>query len=157
MKKTQERAAQLAADYHEVRSVVGMADIQMRYPKDLHFLQTDEHGEQSSTEAMLLLPTQDSDGIKMTSLCESVALRKSTYQEVPVPSEWIKVSHKLAMQARRSMAEHCMMDLSTKAAVGATGLRHAATKIARGQFGVELHEVWIRDLIKSCGVKCFFL
>ena len=38
VKKPQERAAQLAVDYHEVRSVVGMADIQARYPKDSNLL-----------------------------------------------------------------------------------------------------------------------
>ena len=63
------------------------------------------------------------------------------------------------MQAKRKMAEHGMMDFSTKAAVGATGagVRYAANKIVRAQLGVGLHDVWIRDFIKSCGVKCLLV
>ena len=158
VKKPQERAAQLAADCHEVRSMVGMADIQARYPKDLHFLhQADESGERSTTEAMLLLPTQDADGIKMSSLYESIALRNGAYQEVPVPTAWIRVSKKVAMQTKRNVAENCMMDFSTQAAVGAEGVRYSVSKITRAQLGPGLHDVWIRDFIKSCGVECFFL
>ena len=158
VKTAQERAAQLAADCHQVRSTVGMADIESRYPKDLHFLhQPDESGERSATEAMLLLPTKDAEGIKMSSFSESVALRNGTYQEVPVPTEWINVSDKMAKQAKRNMAENGMMDLSTRAAVGAAGVRYAANKITRAQLGCGLHDVWIRDFIKSCGVKCFYL
>ena len=33
-----ERAAQLASDFHQVSSIVGMADISSRYPKSLHLL-----------------------------------------------------------------------------------------------------------------------
>ena len=132
VKTPQERAAQLAADCHEVRSVIGMADINARYPKDLHFVhQADTSGERSVTYAMLLLPTGTAEGIKMSSLEESIGLRTGTYQDVPIPTEWITVSRKVAMQAKRKMVEHGMMDLSTKAAVGATGagVRYAANKI----------------------------
>ena len=46
VKTSSERAAQLAADCHEVSTVVGMADINERYPRALHFLHTvDEAGE----------------------------------------------------------------------------------------------------------------
>ena len=78
---------------------------------------------------------------------------------------------KIAMQAKRSMAENGMMDESTKAAVSATKQRFlmdestkaavSATKqrflmskLSRAQVGVELHEVWIKDIkdiAKTCG------
>ena len=138
VKTPQERAAQLAADVHEVRSVVGMADINARYPKDLHFFhQADTSGERSVTYAMLLLPTGTAEGIKMPSLEESVGLRYGTYQEVPVPTDFINVSKKAALQVKRKMAEEgrVTQNLSTTASP-----RYAATKIQRAQLGVALHE-----------------
>ena len=60
VKTPQVRAAQLAADCHEVRATIGMANIESRYPKDLHFLhQADTSGERNTTHAMLLLPTNE--------------------------------------------------------------------------------------------------
>ena len=61
---------------------------------------------------------------------------------------------KIAMQAKRSMAENGMMDESTKAAVSATKQRFLMSKLSRAQVGVELHEVWIKDIkdiAKTCG------
>ena len=137
VKTPQERAAQLAVDVHEVRSVVGMADIDARYPKDLHFFhQADTSGERSVTYAMLLLPTGTAEGIKMPSLEESVGLRHGTYQEVPVPTDFINVSKKAALQVKRKMAEEgrVTQNLSTTASP-----RYAANKITRAQLGVGLH------------------
>ena len=62
-----------------------MADIDARYPKDLHFFhQADTSGERSVTYAMLLLPTGTAEGIKMPSLEESVGLRHGTYPSQPI-------------------------------------------------------------------------
>ena len=83
-----------------------MADIEKRYPKHLHFLHTvDAAGEKGTTMAMLLLPTDKATGVDVTALGESTAMRNGSYTDVPVPSEWIAVSKKLAQPARRSMAE----------------------------------------------------
>jgi hypothetical protein len=157
VKSAAQRNAQLAADCHEVDRVVGMADIDKRYPKCLHFLHTaDSTGEKSTTLAMLILPTQDSPGVNMTSLAECTAVRNGSYTDVPVPCDWILVSKKIALQARRAMAERGMMDTTT-AAVGATCARYAGNKIARAQLGTGLHEVWLRDFIKTCGTKVLYV
>ena len=137
VKTPHERAAQLAADCHEVRSTIGMADIKVRYPRSLHFLHVaDQGGERSTTEAMLLIPTGDGDGVNMTSFGESVALRTGSYTDVPVPTEWINVSRKLATQAKRNMAEQGSMDMTTRSVVGDSGVRFATNKITRAQLGV---------------------
>ena len=86
----------------------------------------------------------------MPSLEEAVGLRYGTYQEAPAPTDFINVSKKLALQVKRKMAEEGMMHLST---VAAPGVRFAANKITRAQLGTGLHDAWIRDLCKTCGVK----
>ena len=158
VKTSSERSAQLAADCHEVSTVVGMADINERYPRALHFIhRVDESGGPNTTSALLLVPTHDAPGVNVGSLSESQALRSGTYTEVPVPSEWIKVSKKLAMQAKRVMAEKGMMDVSTCSAVGGCGVKYGLNKVARAQLGTELHEMWIRDLSKHCGAKVLYI
>ena len=158
VKTPHERAAQLAADCHEVRSTIGMADIGVRYPRNLHFLHVaDQGGDRSTTEAMLLIPTGDGDGVNMTSFGESVALRTGSYTDVPVPTEWINVSRKLAAQAKRIMAEQGSMDMTTRSVVGDSGVRFATNKITRAQLGGGLHDMWIRDFIKTCGTKSLYL
>ena len=88
VKKPQERAAQLAVDCHLVRSIIGMADIEARYPKDLHFLhQAGASGERNATYAMLLLPTSTAEGINMSSSEGSIGLRNGTCLEV-CPRSW---------------------------------------------------------------------
>ena len=102
------RAAQLTADWHQVNTIIGQADINSRYPKTLHFVhQADAAGENSTTSAMLLIPTDNngSAGINMASLAKSQALRTGIYTDVPVPTHWIQVSRKFAFQAKRAMAE----------------------------------------------------
>ena len=108
VKTASERAAQLTADWHQVNAIIGQADINSRYPKNLHFVhQADAAGENSTTTAMLLIPTDNigSAGINMASLAESQAFRTGIYTDVPVPTHWIQVSRKLAFQAKRAMAE----------------------------------------------------
>ena len=108
VKTASERAAQLTADWHQVNTIIGQADISSRYPKTLHFVhQADAAGENSTTSAMLLIPTDSngSAGINMASLAKSQALRTGIYTDVPVPTHWIQVSRKFAFQAKRAMAE----------------------------------------------------
>ena len=144
-----ECAVQLAADCHEVSSVIGMANIEERYPRALHFIhKVDEAGERNTTSAMLLLPTHDVPGVNMASLSESQALRSGTYTDVPVPSEWITVSRKLAMLAKRAMAEKGTIYTTTCSAVGGGGVNYGLNKVAHAQLGTGLHEMWIRDLSK---------
>ena len=153
-----ERAAQLASDFHQVSSIVGMADINARYPKNLHFLhQADAAGDCSTTAAMLLIPTHDSPGVNMASLAESQALRSGSYRDVPVPANWIKVSRKLAMQSKRAMAEKGILDTHFSADAGAVGVRYALTKVSRAQLGTGLHQVWMNDFIKHSGAKALFV
>ena len=150
VKTSSERAARLAADCHEVSTIVGMADITERYPRHLDFLHA---GERNTTSALLLMPTHDAPGVNLGPLSESQALRSGTYTEVPVSSEWIKVSRKLAMQAKRAMGEKGMVDTSTSSAVGGCGNKYGLNKVVRAQLGTGLHETWIRDLIKHCAAK----
>ena len=69
----------------------------------------------------------------MPSLEESVGLRHGTYQEVPVPTDFINVSKKAALQVKRKMAEEgrVTQNLSTTASP-----RYAANKITRAQLGL---------------------
>ena len=163
VKSAPERSAQLAADWHLVSTIVGMADISERYPKNLHFLhQADAVGDCSTTAAMLLVPTHDTAGVNIPSLEESQAFRSGSYTGVPVPADFIKVSKKFATQSKRIMAEKGMLDNTSVsvAAVGVAGpVRYATSKIARGQLGSGLHQVWMKDIIKHCwGQKfCLFM
>ena len=164
VKSASERAAQLAQDVHLVNTVIGMANINSRYPKNLHFLhQADGTGEISTTAAMLLVPTHDTPGVNTASLAESQAFRSGSFTDVPVSTDWVKVSKKFATQSKRIMSEKGMLDDKSisGAAVGAAGpsgpVRYAVNKIARGQLGSGLHEVWIKDLIKHCGTKALVI
>lgn len=156
VKTAAQRSAQLAADCHEVDRAVGMSDIEKRYPKYLHFLHTaDATGEKATTMAMLLLPTDVAAGVDMTTLGESTAMRVGSYTDVPLPTEWISVSKKLAQQARRAIAERGVFELSESAA--AVGARYVGSRISKGQLGVGLHEVWLRDIVKACGTKVLYV
>ena len=136
VKTASECAAQLASYWHDVTCTVGMAEITARYPTMLNFIHTvDAAGERNTTAALLLLPTHEMVGVNMGSLAESQALRSGTYTDVPVPSEWIKVSKKLAMQAKRAMTENGMMDTSTCSAVGGCGMQYRLNQVARAQLG----------------------
>ena len=106
VKTAAERAAQLSWDVHQVNSIIGMADISSRYPRNLHFLhEADAAGDYSTTNAMLLIPTHESHGINMVPLGESQALRSGSYIDAPAPSHWIQVSRKIATLSKRAMAE----------------------------------------------------
>ena len=49
------------------------------------------------------------------------------------------------------------MDTSTCSAVGGCGVKYGLNKVARGQLGTGLHEMWIRDLSKHCGAKALYI
>ena len=158
VKTAAERAAQLAADCHEVCTIVGMADIASRYPRHLHFLhQPDAACDRSTTAGLMIVPTHEAPGVNMATLMESVAFRSGSYTEVPVPTEWINVSRKIALQAKRCMAENGIMDVTTSAAVGACGVKYGLNKITRAQLGTGVHEMWMKDFIKTCAAKAFFV
>ena len=37
-----------------------------------------------------------------------------------------------------------------------TSQRFAASKVARGQLGPGLHDMWLKDVISTCGDKCVY-
>ena len=77
VKSPNQRAAQLAADCNKVGTVLGMSDIQRRYPRRLHFLHTpDCSGDSTTTSAFVLLPTENEPGVNLQSLLESKMLRR---------------------------------------------------------------------------------
>ena len=102
---------------------------------------------------MLLVPTHDSPGVNREHLAESQAFRAGSFRDVPVAADWIKVSKKTAMSARRAIAERGQLDAHALGAVGS--MRYSASKIARAQLGQGLHKAWMTDLIKHCGTKAF--
>ena len=52
------------------------------------------------------------------------------------------------------MQEHYSFDSSERQPQGA---RFATSKIARAQLGTGTHEVWMKDVLKTCGVKCMLV
>ena len=79
----------------------------------------------------------------MATLMESVAIRSGSYTEAPVPTEWINVSRKLALQAKRCTAEKGMMDVITSSAIGACGVKYGLSNLARSRFVRGLRELWV--------------
>ena len=77
-----------------------------------------------------------------------------------MPADFIRVSKKFATQSKRTMAEKGMLDNTSVsvAAVGVAGpVKYSTSKIARGQLGSGLHQVWMTDIIKHCGSKVLFV
>ena len=105
----------------------------------------------------MLIPTHASPGVNIISLGESTAFRSGSYMEVPVPSEWINVSRKIAMQAKRIMAERGHMETSTSEAIGSCGVKYGMNKVCRGQLGSGLHGMWIHDMVKCRGTKALLI
>jgi len=80
VKSNSQRAAQLAADHLEIDTAIGLADIEVRYPKRLTFLHAkNSHGDKDSTQAFLLIPTEDLPGINTDSLKESIMFQSGTF------------------------------------------------------------------------------
>ena len=149
VKSAAQRNAQLAADCHDVDKIIEFSNSEEHYPRRLHFLhQKDGVGECATTAAMVLLPTNEEGGVNMASLSESVMLRSGTYTEVPVSTQFVGVSQKLALQARRAMAEGGSF---TNIVQSERCQRFAASKVSRSQLGSGLHETWIRDQQGFCG------
>ena len=155
VKTTAERAAQLSLDSHVVDTQVCLSNIDEKYPKWVHFLHApDGSGERSTTLARVLVPTHPEPGVNLDSLGESVMFRGGSYMDAPNPSTFINVSRKAAAQATRMMAEDgkfekLFQDCGTQ--------RGAGAKVSRGQLGSEVHDVWLRDIIKTCGTKALYV
>jgi hypothetical protein len=100
----------------------------------------------SSTCALLLVPTEEEAGVDVSKLNESVLFRSGTFTDVPVPRDYIAVSKKIATQGRRAMSEGWNFEQNVRQDVSQ---RFAASKVARAQIGPGLHEVWLKDIIKT--------
>ena len=147
-----QRAAQLALDWNVVDNTLGMADIGARYPRRLTFLhEADSAGDRGSTSALVLIPLEECPGVVLHKLEESAMFSSGNYVNVPVPDHFVKVSKKICMQAKRAMQEHYSFDSSERDLQGA---RFAASKVSRAQLGTAIHEVWMKDILTTCGVKC---
>ena len=139
-----QKNAFLAKDCCLVDSVVGMADVETRYPKKLLWLHAnDGSGEKISTAGFVLLPVED----KFVALQESLMLKTGAYIEVPAGMEYMAVSKKLSLQARRTLQEHWKFEARIERAQ-----RFAVCKSARAQFGTGFHKTWLEDIAKTCGV-----
>jgi hypothetical protein len=107
VKSSSQRAAQLAADHLEIDTAIGLADIEVRYPKRLTFLHAkDSHGDKDSAQAFVLIPTEDLPGINTDSLKESIMFQSGTSLEVPLPVSVQPMAHKVSRQAKRALLDH---------------------------------------------------
>ena len=150
-----EKAAQLAADHLEIDSLLGLAEIKVRYLKRLHFLHAkDSYGEGEVSAAMALLPTEDTAGVSLDSLKESVLCQSGMYQAVPLASSYLVVSKANAQAAKRAMIDNWAYNKEVQRDVSQ---RFAASKVSRCQLGVELHKEWLKDMVKTCGKKCLLI
>ena len=150
-----QKEAQLASDWGEIDKEVGLANIRCRYPKRLTFLhKVDSQGDRATTYAMVLLPVDEAEGVNLSTLKESTMMTSGTYTEVPVATSFTKISKKLAMAAKRAMQDDWKYE---GADTVDTSQRFAASKIARGQVGSGLHEMWLKDIISTCGKKCLYI
>ena len=150
-----EKAAQLAADHLEIDSLLGLAEIKVRYLKRLHFLHTkDSYGEGEVSTGMVLLPTEDTAGISLDALKESILCQSGMYQAVPLASSFLLVNKASARAAKRAMTDNWRYD---KEILRDASQRFAASKVSRCQLGVELHKEWVKDLVKTCGKKCMLV
>ena len=132
-------------------SMLGLAEVKVRYLKRLPFLHAkDSFGDHDVSAGMVLLPTEDSAGVSLAALQESIMLRSGIYQNVDLPNTFMSMTKASAMQAKKQMQEGWAWD---KEVVRDKGQRFAACKINRCQLGVELHNSWLRDLAKTCGKK----
>jgi hypothetical protein len=155
VRSSNQRAAQLAADHIDIDTAVGLADIAVRYPKHVTFLHVkDSHGDKDATLALLLIPTETEPGINMDSLKESTMFGGATFLEVPVPVTMQAITQKLALQAKRALIDHWCFD---KECPRDAGQRFSLSKTCRGQVGVELHQIWLKDLAKTCDKKCLYI
>ncbi len=147
VKTVAQKHALLAKDCCEVDSIIGMADIETRYPKKLLWLHVnDGSGEKSSTAGFVLLPLDD-PSVRMNSLQESNMMKSGTYLDVPCGVEYVAVSKKLAVQARRALQDHWKFEGNMERAT-----RFSYCKTSRAQFGIDLHKIWLEDIVKTCGV-----
>ena len=64
------------------------------------------------------------------------------------------ITQKLALQAKRALIDHWCFD---KECPRDAGQRFSLSKTCRGQVGVELHQIWLKDLAKTCGKKCLYI
>ena len=146
-----QRAAQLAKDCNQVDNIIGMANIDARFPKALTFdHRTDSTGDQTATRALVLIPVESGFGVVHNKLEQTVMFKSGNYLQVPVPTHFIKISKKLSMQAKRAMTDHYTFDSSV---CEQQGQRFAASKVSRGQMGIPAHEIWMKDIITHCGMK----
>ena len=155
VKTAAQKAAQLAADWGDIDTELGLSNIRVRYPKRITFLhKADVHGDKATTCAQLLLPVDDSEGVNMESLKESIMMSSGTYTEVPVTSSFTMVSRKAANQCKRALIESWKYE---GASTVDSSQRFAASKISRQQVGVGLHETWLKDIMATCGKKCVYV
>ena len=63
------------------------------------------------------------------------------------------MSKKVATQARRCMKEHWRFPENDNSAQE----RNSASKIARGQLGPDVNQMWITDIVKTCKAKVLYV
>ena len=95
-------------------------------------------------------------------MCEAPGAHESTlpssgnFSDAPVPQQFARVSKKSSRAAKRAMTEGYSFDTMEEKI--AQGQRFAASRVQRGQLGAGVHEMWMKDIIKTCGAKgVFFL
>ena len=91
----------------------------------------DNLGAKDSTDALLLYPIDEDD---MTGMERCKAMKSGLYMDAPLSNEFISISRKVAMNAKRAMETNWAFELASGSSVYA-----CQNKVGRGQLGVGLH------------------
>jgi len=136
-------ARSLAKDHHEIERV--LATVSEPPTHCWHRLRiahkADNVGFKDHTEAIVLYPLDEDD---VTGMERSEVMKQTMMTEAPIPSEYVNVSRKIAMNARMKMQDHWEFEVAS-----GTSVYRCASKVGRGQLGAETHELVLRDLAKN--------
>jgi len=137
-------ARSLAKGHHEIERILAtLSDPPTHCWHRLRIAhKADNVGFKDHTEALVLYPLDEDD---MTGMERSACLKQTMMTEVPVASEYVSVSRKVAMNAKMKMQEHWEFEVAS-----GTSVYQCASKVGRGQLGTDTHEHVLKDLAKNC-------
>ena len=144
---SKQRAVRLAKDYQTIeRALVFENASESHYAKRIHCAHVaDSNNSREVTDGLLLIPAADDI---LTGLEASIAMRHGMFTDVPTSCEFVGISKKTAMLARRALAEGWSFAGTTTASPN-----YNQSKVARGQLGAGLYTYIIKDLLRNCNRK----
>ena len=137
-------ARSLAKDHHEIERILGtLSDPPTHcWHRTRIAHKADNVGFKDNTDLLVLYPLDEDD---MTGMERSAILKQTVLTEVPIASEYVSISRKVAMNAKMKMQEHWEFEVAR-----GTSVYQCASKVGRGQLGTDTHEHVLKDLVKTC-------